>query len=276
MWCASAVVGDLGAYGLRVEGVPGAARWMQPQRADAPALEIAAEVAPPDDAPSHVDQQLADIRLVEGGRLRARRGEGRVTFSVTRRPSDAELLHPYLAPAAALVWQWAGEEALHAGAVIVEGRAVLVFGEKEAGKSTTLAWLAEQAGLGVLADDLVVVKDERALAGPRSIDLRLDAPVAGGLEVRAGERRRLTLAPIEPAAPVAGVVVLAWGDAVAAERIAPSERLGAIADQRTYGHLEGKPRVLLDLAALPMWLVRRPRTLAALPHVGETLVRAFG
>jgi hypothetical protein len=55
---------------------------------------------------------------------------------------------------------------------------VLVFGPKAAGKSTTLAWLAEHLGLTIISDDLAVVVDGAVLAGPRSIDLRIVEPIA--------------------------------------------------------------------------------------------------
>src|SRR4051794_28131012 len=202
---------ELGAYGLRVIGLDGAKRWMQPQEPDAPTLEITAEEAEPDQRPTVVDEERADVRLVEGARLRATKGERRVVFSVPARPTDADLLHPYLATAAALMWQWDGHEALHAGAVEIGGQAVLVFGDKEAGKSTTLAWLAETEGVPVIADDLVVVREGGALAGPRSLDLRADAAVRGDDRVRDGERRRVTLREARASAPIGGAVVLAWG-----------------------------------------------------------------
>ena len=119
----SSMTHELGAYGLRLRGLDAAARWMVAQAADAPTLELVTSVATPDDAPSELDAQAANLSLIGGGRLRARRGEQRVSFSLPDPVTADELIHPYLAPAAALVWQWSGREALHGGVVALGGGA---------------------------------------------------------------------------------------------------------------------------------------------------------
>src|SRR5438046_358604 len=93
----------LGAYGLRITGLPGASAWMQPVEPDAAELGIHAELAAPDWRPSYLGPELADLRLVGGGRLLARKGSGIARFLLTSRAADADLLHPYLAVAAGLV-----------------------------------------------------------------------------------------------------------------------------------------------------------------------------
>lgn len=204
--------------------------------------------------------------------MRARRGERRAEFTVREVPSDAELLHPYLAPAAALFWQWEGHEALHAGAVLVDDRAVLVLGEKGAGKSTTLWWLVQERNATVVADDLAVIHEGAVLAGPRSVDLRSVSDAQGDLR---GDRQRIKVGAAPLRSVPAGVVVLAWASDVAIEPISPNSRLGVLADQRTYPPLTGDPRQLLTLAALPMYRLERPRDPSSLRASGEALLRAF-
>ena len=225
----------LGAYGLRILGLPAAARWMQPQSSSAPSLTVEAIQAPPDRSPSVLDETRADLSLLNGGRLRANREEPVARFALPVIPGDAELLHPYLAPAAALAWQWAGKEALHAGAFVGRAGAILLFGEKASGKSSTLAWLAAHRGVTVLADDLAVIDGDRVLAGPRSIDLRgssgagqlgageLDAGELGATPVRT-DRHRATLPPAPGSVALGGCVVLAWGSRLELEPVAPRRR----------------------------------------------------
>ena len=244
---------------------------MQPQSRDAPPLTIELSQATADGSPSQLDAVAADLALLGGGRLRARAGDRVVRFALPDAPSHAELLHPYLAPAAALMWQWAGEEALHAGAFELDAGAVLLFGTKESGKSTQLAWLAREQGLTVLADDLAVIDEGRVLAGPRSIDLR--GPVAsGGVAVRSGERVRVSLPPAPTSSPVACSVLLEWGPELKLSRVPPARRLEVLAGQRTYPPLLGRPGALLDLAARPMFTLARPARLDSLEATTAALL----
>ncbi len=247
---------------------------MQPQEPDAPVLEVVAIRAPADDRPSHLDSKSADIALRNGGRLRARRDEDMVRYFLPSVPSDADLLHPYLASGAALAWQWRGCETFHAGVFATPAGAVLLFGEKESGKSTTLAWLAQHRTVPVVADDLAVIASGRVLAGPRSIDLRT-APSWPGVEVRRGERIRVGLpdapSPLRPA----GAVMLAWGDEVTFAAVPARQRLSMLAGQRSYPTLGGNGVALLDLAAAPMFTVVRPRDPSALAAVSDALLDRF-
>ncbi len=268
--------GPLGAYGLRVLGLEGAERWMGPVAVDAPVLRVSVSVGAVAEAPTRVGVHDADVALIEGGRLRARRAADEVQFAVRRRPAADELLHPYLAPAAALAWQWRGQEALHGGAVQIGEVAVLLFGDPQAGKSTTLGWLAQRSGLSVLSDDLAVIVDGMVLAGPRSIDLRTTPPGAPELaSVRGGNRARLQLAPAPPSAPAGGIVILGWGSALKMETVPPSQRLAAISRQRTFAALPANATALLELAALPMFKLTRPPDLDVLGHAAHAIVARF-
>ena len=264
--------GQAGAYGMRIAGLPGAHPWMQPLPPAAPSLRLDVQVGRCDDRPSTVDAQSADISLLGGGRLRARRDAGTIEYVLPVRPPDEDLLHPYLAPAAALVWRWAGREAIHAGAFAGGAGAVLVLAPKEGGKSTTLAWMAA-AGVTVLSDDLAVVDGDRVLAGPRTIDLR--AP-GDGRSVRGGDRRRVTLPPAPEALPLAGVAVLEWGSTLEVEAVPVKRRMHYLAPQRSFPGLDANAVALLHLMAVPMVRLTRPPGPASLEEVGGRLLETFG
>jgi hypothetical protein len=208
----------------------------------------------------------------------ARRGEGVIRYTLPEVPSDADLLHPYLAPGAALAWHWEGRETLHSGVFATDAGAVLLFGDKESGKSTTLAWLAENLGVTVMADDLAVIDHDQVLAGPRTIDLRsraIEGGEEGGARVRDGERMRISLPPAPAAAPVVASVVLAWGPRMALTPVPLRERIAVLGAQRSYPMLAPEPRTLLELAARPMLTLTRPQTLDGLAEAARALAERF-
>jgi hypothetical protein len=237
--------------------------------------------------PSRVGDDSAEIRLLDGGLLTMTRGCEDAAFAFPSAPSAAELLHPYLAPAAALAQLWAGAEAIHAGAFAFAGGAFLLLAGKEGGKSTTLGFLAHQHGLPVLADDLAVITDGMVLPGPRCIDMRRptgpdpwpvpagDPPVlSGGQTVRAGERRRLTLPPAPTPLPVRGIVLLAWGDRVALTEPPAAERLRSLISQRMFrASVSADHHALLDIAALPTVRLERRRDADGLIGATSALLR---
>jgi hypothetical protein len=268
----------VGAYGLVIAGVDGAAPWMQPQLPNAPEFRLHVIVGPSSDAPSALNRESADLLLIGGGRLQMERGRSEGFFTLPHRPTDDELLHPYLAPAAALFWQWSGREAIHAGGFVVADGAVLILGDKEAGKSTTLGWLARQ-GVPVVTDDLAVIDGRTVLAGPRTIDLRVrgdeDRPPAH--LVRNGERDRILTAPIAGGLPLVGIAVLGWGPTIAFGSIGISERFNLIDRQRTF-HANGmppNPTAMLELSSVPVVRATRPHGLGELRHFGQALIDYF-
>lgn len=267
----------LGAYGLRVEGIPGAARWMVPQDAQAPEVTIDVHAAAVDRSPAHVDDARADIALNDGGRLRATRASTVVELALPVVHPDPDLLHPYLAPVAALRWQWHGGEALHAGAFATAAGAVIVLGGKEAGKSTLLARLAAD-GVPVLADDLVIVAGGHVLAGPRSLDLRPSAPDgpwrSGAVEVRGGERLRVELAAAPPRLPPVGVVCLGWGPETDVRPLSGAEVLRLLARSRTFP-IGGSAATLLALSGTQALMVSRPRDAAQPADTAARVLDAF-
>lgn len=272
--------GNLGAYGLVVDGIPGASPWMQSQLPSAPTFSFHVHLDPDtaaDRSEAVLTETRADFPLIGGGRLRQERGACEAHFHLATRPPDEDLLHPYLAPGAALYWQWAGREAIHAGVFAAGDGAVLMLGDKEAGKSTTLAWLATQGGTAVLSDDLTVLDGRDVLVGPRSIDLRVEGALPGVSEhlVRSGERNRVRLPAAPPSLPLAGLVVLDWGPELELAPVGFATRMELIARQRTFPTVAANATALLELASVPMIRARRPRDPAGLEPFCRSLLERF-
>ena len=143
--------------------------------------------------------------------------------------SPDELVHPYLAPVAAITAHWHGRESLHGGGIAVRGRVMGVVGDRLEGKSSLLAALAAR-GVDVVCDDMLVVEDDHAFAGPRTIDLREDAAGALGVGENIGvagarARWRVRLGPAPPRLPLAGWIFLDWAERVEVARVPASETL---------------------------------------------------
>ena len=221
-----------------------------------------------------MDDERAELRLRSGGQIVIDRRARTVLYRVPHAVRADELVHPYLAPAAAMINRWQGRESIHAGAFAVDGRALGVVGTREAGKSSTLAYLALH-GTDVLCDDMVIVDGDHPLAGPRSIDLRADAAERFGAGEAIGmtgarERWRLSIGPTAPAT-LTGWVFLAWGDEVAARRLPARERIPRIAEERGLRLPPVRPDALLTLAELPAWELSRPREWESLPQAADLL-----
>jgi hypothetical protein len=245
--------------------------------------ELAVECVADDGGAPATDQVGADsarVRLQTGGWIGLRRRPATAVFHLPEPRGAGELIHPYLAPAAALVARWLGRDAFHAGAVVIGEGAWCVIGPKGAGKSTTMAWLARE-GLPVLCDDLAILEDGAVLAGPRCLDLREEtATRLGGARplglVGARERWRLPLGAVAAASPLQGWLVLTWGDDLALESVPPAERLPLLAAQRTLGLEPARAADFLALGALPMLRLRRPLGWNSLPPAVARLLDAIG
>ncbi len=266
----------LGAYGLRLRGLEEATELLVPVSPAAPEYAVEAEVGRPAPAPEYVDDDRAELLLRSGGRVLLDRTARRVRFVLPHEVRPDELVHPYLAPAAAVIGRWYGRESVHAGAFAVDGRAWGVVGERGAGKSSTLAWLA-LAGTDVLCDDMLVVDGRKPFRGPLSIDLRADAArrfEAGEAIGMTGarERWRLQLAPAADAHSLAGWILLEWGDRLEVRALGAGERLRRLVPQRAVRLPPARVDALLDLASLPTWEVSRPRGWASLPQTGQRLL----
>ena len=268
----------IGCYGFRLTGLDAAADlmvWAPPAWPDL-AVTCAGAVG---DAPARdlVGPERARLPMAAGGWIDI--DPGRVTFRMDVPHPHAALLHPYLAPAAAVAARWAGRESFHAGALIAGGGAWGVLGGKEDGKSTLLAQLA-LAGHGVVSDDLLVLERGAALAGPRCIDLRGPAAEQLGAGeplgvVGARERWRLRLDMVPASVPLLGWVVLDWDATVTVAPVRGSERLLALPPHRSVQLAPQLPATLLALSSLPVWRFSRPRRWDALAEGADRLLDAL-
>lgn len=195
-------------------------------------------------------------------------------------PDDDQLVHPYLAPIAAVVGRWLGRNAFHAGAFATDAGAWALLGDSGSGKSSLIACLAAR-GLPTVADDLVVVEGGTVLRGPACVDLRAD--VARALDLgrpvgTAGGRERFRVdGPAAPAElPLRGFVLLGWDDTGPVIRsLPPIGRLPRLAAGLALAMEPPDPGALLDLATLPFVELRRPRGLAALDESVERLLESL-
>jgi hypothetical protein len=268
-----------GAYGFKLTGADEARELLVDAPPDWPDLTLERRLvaAEPPERDS-IGPEFARITLQQGW-VELARADNRATFCLRTAITDSDLVHPYLAPAAAVAARWAGRESFHAGAVVVSGGAWGVLGDKETGKSSTLAWLALH-GHDVLMDDLLVLDGGDALAGPRCIDLR-EGPAAqlGAGEplgvVGLRERWRLTLGPVPPRVPLRGWVTLGWGDRVEVEPARSVDRLLALLPLRSVRLVPPAPDALVRLASLPVLQLRRPQVWESLPGAAEALLDAI-
>ena len=266
-----------GAYGFELLGAAGAAAQLVETPPDWPRLTIERVVAVSEPRRSVIGSQHADIELVAGGRLALLRSPLRATFTTARALSDDALVHPYLAPAAAIAAYWQQREAFHAGGFLLDRSVWAVLGEKGSGKSSLLALLAGQ-GHGVVADDALIVERDGVFAGPRSIDLRQESAV----ELRIGkpigvvgdrERWRLGLGQVPSTSSLRGWIFLSWADAVDVRPVAAGERLQRLLRARMIKGLPPpQPSRMLELAALPGFELNRPRSWSQLQAAGSRLV----
>jgi hypothetical protein len=267
------------AYGLRLLGVTaddGVGRATAPE--DWETWTVCQEVGPADDAPGMAaDADGARVGMPGAGEMRIDRSARTITFA-TRQALRAEaVLHPGLVPAAAITAWWAGRVAMHASAILVGDRVWGLLADREGGKSTTAALLAER-GCGLFADDMLIVEGERCFAGPGSVDLRADpAGALGGRSlgvVGQRERWRKPYANTRVEAPLAGWVSLTWS---ADEEVVISEHpVGdRIRELDRHASLPITPDQLLDLALAPMLRLSRPRSLATAAEGADRLLDAL-
>lgn len=270
-----------GAYGLRLGGVESVRDLLVPADESWPALELCARVGDASAERQWVRRDSALLRMPSGGQVEVDWLLGRAVFTLPRQTSAAELLHPYLAPVAGIAAYRGGRESFHAGAIVADSGAWAVLGDKGAGKSSLLAWLALH-GQPVVADDVVVLDDrQRALAGPRFIDLRAGAAARLGAGksigvVGARERYRMPIGAAVPAAtPLRGFVLLSWADAPVISEVPAARRLTELFGHRVVRIEPTDASPLLELSTLPMLELRRPRDWRAAGAAAGVLLGAL-
>lgn len=268
-----------GAYGFRLPGFEGNPLLLDVP-ADWPPLKLVQQPGSGSGEQDSIGSLSAHIRFRGGGDAVIERSTAHALLTVPRPLSDHELIHPYLAPIAAVAALWLGRESFHAGGVILHGGVWGVLGDRGAGKSSVLAWLASQ-GIGVFCDDVLVVGRERAFAGPRSVDLRAEPASRLGLgeplgRIGARTRWRLTVGPVDLSLPLRGWMVLRWGPKPALDEISFADKLPLIIRSRALRVPPTDPGWMLELAALPIWEIRRPRDWNSIGRSAELLIQAAG
>ena len=271
-----------GVYGLAVTGLGDVSQYADAPAPGSPALAVRQQVgAVRADVVSTLSGEQAVIPLIENGLLEITRAPAVATFTLPRKLSDDEMLHPWLVPAAATTNAWHGRRVLHGGLVSNGTRALGIVGDKEAGKSTLLAWLAFEAGLSVMCDDLIVVDGDTVFAGPRCIDLRPGSvdhlpDVVGATLVREGTRLRLPLPSGPATAQLVGLAVLEWSADTGVRPVPASARLPHILP---HAFTEGVPAGLegvLGFARYRMWRLARPRDWSSLAASAQLIRELLG
>lgn len=252
-----------GVYGLQLRGVDARCALLGRAERRWARVDVVRRQGEVPWASADVGGDRTEFPLVGGGRLVMDRPTRRAVFVTPGALPDAELVHPYLAPAAATFARWDGREAFHAGAFACGDRVWALVGDRTSGKSTTLACMA-RGGYKVVCDDLLVVDSGMVFAGPRCIDLRSSAARRLGVTDEVSRERpqrwRLMLQEVSPELPLAGWVFLEWGAEVAMTKVPVRERLSRLASHRSVLVEPADPGALLALAALPAWTLTRPRT----------------
>jgi hypothetical protein len=269
----------LGAYGLRLSGVSGLDEFL----VDAPAgwtpVELVLRSGTVETSEGWTEGRRARFVTLSGGLIELDLDRGEAILTAANVPTAEEIVHPYLSSVGAMAGYLKAQESFHAAAVEVAGGAWGVVGDREAGKSSTLAAFTV-AGFPLICDDTLVVSAGAALAGPRSIDLREDAARALGLGEELGvvgtrERWRLHVGPVEPEVELRGWIFLEWGDELEVEPLAVPDVLSRLLKQRAVKLPPREPEAMLELASLGGLLLRRPRGLYGLTATVDAVVTSI-
>jgi hypothetical protein len=268
-----------GAYGLRLSGVEGIEEFLVEAPDHWTPLELILRAGPVDMYSGWIAPRSAEFVTLSGNLIQLDLDRREAILTAPSMPRAEEVVHPYLSSIGAMTAHLMGQESFHAGAVKVEGSAWAIAGDREAGKSSTLASLAAH-GFPVVCDDTLVLSAGKALAGPRSIDLRRDAADTLGLGDELGvvgtrERWRMHVEPIEPELELRGWVFLEWADELEITSLSTPETLSHLIPRRAVRLPPEQHTTLIDLARLPALLLRRPRGLDRLPATIEALAGAI-
>ncbi|MGH3755461.1 MAG: hypothetical protein ACRDRP_22750 [Pseudonocardiaceae bacterium] len=271
----------LGAYGLHLAGLDAASRYLVEAPATWPQLAIERAVGPAASIDQGtMDDDWAEFRVLDRsgrvGHARIDRAPLAARFTGPGGFDDDAIIHPGLSMLAAIANRWLGRDAFHAGAFLTGDGAWAVMGAREAGKSTTLAHLAAK-GRGIVADDVLIIDNGHAFAGPRCIDLREGAAdwLGQGERINTiGERRRwrVHVPPVPPTVPLRGWILPTWGDRVELEPVAAVRRLPLLYANLALTRIPRHPDRLLGLAALEFLVFRRPRRWETMDEAAATLL----
>ena len=253
------------AYGLVIAGLGTPNDLVGERRQDWHPLSIEQHVgAAPAETWIEVLTDTVEFAVRDYLTIRVSRPDLLMSLTSPRIVPEDQIVHPLLGFAGAVAAHWAGRVALHAGAVLVDGQALVVLGAPGSGKSTLMSasprcgFPDPQRGPGRRREPATV------FAGPRVCDLRADAHAETGRgaptthgPTRAPWRERLRPAPAE--APIRGFVSLGWADEAPCSRLRPAARLPRLTDHDALRLGFTDPRTLFTLVDLPMWQLDRPR-----------------
>jgi hypothetical protein len=268
-----------GAYGLAIDFpvTPG-------MFVDAPASwspwSFAYEIDPDyRERPEEWSAVAAVLHMMPAGLAFVDRAARTTRFSVPAKVSRDAFAHPHLASTAVAAGQWAGFTTFHAGSFVRNGSVWAVLGAKEAGKSSTIAWL-HNAGFAIMADDLLVTAGGTAFAGPRCLDLRQGAAEHFGVgqdigEIGSRSRWRVALPVVEAELPLGGWISLAWDDEVSVRHLGSHEQFSRLVANRAFLPTESHPAGWLSLLGLPMYELRRPQSWPSVDRAMAELLDAL-
>jgi len=256
----------------------GARPFLLPEHGGWTTIAIRREVGNPS-ARTTLGSSEAVVRFISGGCVELDRAAGLATIITPQPLGEAHLVHPYLASVGAVFSFWLDRQTYHGGAFVFDDRAWVLLGDKEAGKSSALAWLSTR-GHPILADDLTVIDGTEVLTGPRAIDLRSDAAARLGIGEPLGvigmrERWRVRLPQVEDSHPLGGFVHLAWADRATVRTLGAEQRLRRLAFHRGVRHPDDNPARLLPHTAHPAVELARPRSWEAVPDAMDLLLETL-
>lgn len=270
----------LGAYGLRLWGLDGLGSFLVRAPDSWTPLRLVCCAGPVAVSAERVGPRDAELLTATGASIHIDIDQCQAVFTAPLRPGLDEVVHPYLASVAAVTAFWRGCESFHAAVVAGRTGAWALVGERQAGKSSTLAALAA-GGHEVVSDDMLVLRGMDACAGPRSIDLRPETAKALGVGVELGrigtrERWRVHVGHTEAELPLRGWIFLEWSTSLERTTLRTSETLRRLLPQRGVRLPPPRPEALLELAELPGLLLRRPRDLVSLPATLTLIEEVIG
>ena len=226
----------------------------------------------------------ADV-LSWAGRAKLRLSASRMVVESDHKPFARQCV---VGPGLGVVLHRRGRLVLHGSAVEVDGQAVVLLGQKGAGKSTTAAALLDR-GHALLTDDLVAIEfdgDGQPQCAPGPVQMKLwpasakalglsgeIRPFVDGLDKGVWFGARAALRSV----PVTVVCALAWDEASDLSPLAQAQAFGAVFEHayapRFLGASAGVSLVAPTArlcSASAVFQLRRPQQLAA---VGDAVDR---
>jgi dephospho-CoA kinase len=234
--------------------------------------------------------RTGDDRYLRFGRFADFRvSNGEIAVAPRGRAAEATIRHLLLDQALPLALAAGGDLVLHASAVCIAGRAVLLAGEAGAGKSTLAALLARE-GWPVLADDGVLLEGSApVLAIPSYPGLRLFADSCGAAQVDVHDgdvaeytRKRRVVPRAHPSlfqsasVPVGRVYVLEAGAELGFERLSQRDAVVHLVQHTYRADTEERSGLAAQLDAiarvgseLEAWRLTYPRDLSRAADVAR-------